>query len=451
VPPPSIDPDGPGPQGTDTAPLFCSGVSMLASGEVLVTGGTLVYPEQYEDDPYTAFSGINRVFTFNPFTKAWTEQPQMNAGRWYPGQVELADGRTVILSGFTEQPPGGIVNRDLEVFTPASQPGGVGSLSLQPSGERRTALYPHLFTLPNSTVLLAGPVRNDSAVLQTSTFTWQDKPRPIRARLGGSAILNPGPPAGAWTVTQIGGYDLGVTDPQGGHPATATTETFNANPNVTGGWKPGPRLNLPRSYQNTLLLPDRSMVAVGGGIGTTVADNKYAIDPEGKQRQVELYDPATKQWRLGPAEVEDRGYHSTALLLPNGKVWSAGDNKHPVELDGGFALTDTAELYSPPYMFKGPRPLITSAPSQVTWGQAFSAHFDTARPSVESAVLIAPGSTTHGDDSNQRLVTLRVQGTASNRIDLVAPPTAGVAPPGYYMLFGLHQGVPSVAKWVHIG
>ncbi len=111
------------------------------------------------------------------------------------------------------------------------------------------------------------------------------------------------------------------------------------------------------------------MVAVGGGIGKTVADDRYAIDPNGAQRQVELYDPATKKWRLGPAQVEDRGYHSTAILLPSGKVWSAGDNKHPVEPGGGFALTDTAELYSPPYLYKGTRPKIISAPSQVSWRQ----------------------------------------------------------------------------------
>jgi hypothetical protein len=451
VPPPSLDPDGPGPQGIDAAPLFCSGASMLASGEVLIAGGTYVYPDQYENDPYTKFTGIDLVLTFNPWTKRWTEQPRMNAGRWYPGQVLLADGRSVFLSGYTEEAPGGVVNRDLEVFTPAAQPGGVGSVDLKPSGERLAGLYPHLITLPDSNVLLAGPARRDSAVLNTSTFTWEDGPRASRARVGGNAILNPGPPAGAWTVTQIGGYDLAVKDANGNHRATASSETINANPNATGGWKSGPSMHLPRAYQNTVLLPDRTMVAVGGNNGTTVADGKYAIDPQGKQRQVELYNPATKQWRLGPAEVEDRGYHSTAVLMPNGKVWSAGDNKHPVESDGGFALTDTAEIYSPPYMFKGPRPLITSAPGQLDWGEAFSVGFDTSRPSADKAVLIAPGSTTHGDDSNQRLVTLKLQGGNTNHINLVAPPSAAVAPPGYYMLFILHGDVPSVAKWVRLG
>ena len=122
VPPPSIDPDGDGPQGTDTAPIFCSGVSMLPSGEVLAAGGNLVWANQYDDDPYTTFAGLNRAFTFNPWTRQWTEQPQMNAGRWYPGQVELPDGRTVVLGGYTDEAPGGVFNRDLEVFTPAESP-----------------------------------------------------------------------------------------------------------------------------------------------------------------------------------------------------------------------------------------------------------------------------------------------------------------------------------------
>ena len=378
VPPPAVDPDGDGPQGTDTAPIFCSGLSMLASGEVLVTGGNLVRPDQYSDDPYTIHAGLNRVFTFNPWTRRWTEQPQMNAGRWYPGQVELSDGRTLVLGGYTDQAPGGIFNRDLEVFTPAPQPEGVGSLTLEPSAERTTALYPHLFTLPNSSVLLAGPGQSDSAVLKTATFTWQALPLPSQARTGGNAVLNPGPPAGSWRVTQIGGYP-DSRDAQGTHHATASTETIDPR-YPSQGWKSGPSLNLPRSYQNTVLLPDSSMVAVGGGIGYTAADVNWAVDPNGQQRQVELYDPATKQWRLGPAQIEDRGYHSTALLLPNGRVWSAGDEKHPVGPKGGWARTDTAEIYKPPYLFKGPRPKIVSAPSELRWGDEFGVQVGAASP-----------------------------------------------------------------------
>ena len=449
IPPPAVDPDGPGPQGTDTAPIFCSGMSMLANGEILITGGSLVRPDQYPDDPYTMNAGLDRVFTFDPWTRTWTEQPQMNAGRWYPGQVELADGRTVILGGLSDQAPGGIYNRDLEVFTPAQESGGVGSVTLEPSGQRRTGLYPHLFTLPDSSVLLVGPGRSDSAVLQPSTFTWQNYPLAAKGRVGGNAVLDPGPPSGSWQVTEIGGYDLNVTDAQGTHPATASTATLNAQPGAVG-WKGAPSLNVPRSYQNTVLLPDRSMVAVGGGVGESVADGKYAINPNGRQRQIELYNPTTKKWRLGPAQIEDRGYHSTAVLLPDGRVWSAGDEKHPLEPDGGWALTDTAEIYSPPYLYKGTRPKITSAPSQVGWGTSFTVHSGPQVP-ANSAVLVAPGTTTHGDDSTQRLVSLAVQQKAGNVLTLAAPPNSGVAPPGYYMLFVLHEGVPSVARWVQVG
>jgi hypothetical protein len=65
--------------------------------------------------------------------------------------------------------------------------------------------------------------------------------------------------------------------------------------------------------------------------------------------------------------------------------------------------------------------------------------------------LVAPGTTTHGDDSTQRLVSLAVQQKIANVMTLAAPPNSGVAPPGYYMLFVLHQGVPSVARWVKVG
>jgi hypothetical protein len=450
VPPPRIDPDGPGPQGTDTAPLICSGLSVLASGEVLVTGGNVVWPDQYSDDAYTDFAGLNRVFTFNPWTRAWTEQPRMIAGRWYPGQVELSDGRTVVLGGFTQQAPGGILNRNLEVFTPAQQPGGLGSLTLEASARRQTSLYPHLFTLPDSSVLLAGPGRYDSAVLRTPSFTWVEYPRLSRERVGGNAVLDPGPPWGSWQVTEIGGYDWNVKGAGGSRPATASTTTLHVqHPWTTGGWKSGPSLNIPRSSQNTVLLPNRSMVTVGGGIGFTFADGNYAVDPNGKQRQVELYSPVTKKWRLGPAEIEDRGYHSTALLLPDGRVWSAGDQVHPRAPDGGWSLTDTAEIYSPPYLFKGPRPTIVSAPSQVRWGDVFRVRVGTRVPAT-AAVLVAPGATTHAADSSQRLVELKVQRIYAGGIDLAAPPKPGVAPPGYYMLFVLHEGVPSVASWVKL-
>jgi hypothetical protein len=165
---------------------------------------------------------------------------------------------------------------------------------------------------------------------------------------------------------------------------------------------------------------------------------------------VEVYDPWSRSWRLGPAQIEDRGYHSTAVLLPDGRVWSAGDNRRPLEPGGGYALTDTGEIYSPPYLFKGSRPRIRRAPRELRWQDVFGIRTK-RRPQARRAVLMAPATTTHADDANQRLIPLRVRRRHGRRgLDLVAPPKRAVAPPGYYMLFVLHRGRPSRARWVQI-
>ena len=167
------------------------------------------------------------------------------------------------------------------------------------------------------------------------------------------------------------------------------------------------------------------------------------------QRQIELYDPASGSWSLGASQAEGRAYHSTAVLLPDGRVLSAGDNFNGTPGQPGGDRTDTAEIYRPPYLFKGARPAISSAPASVAWGDSFGIN---SPDPVSRAVLMAPAATTHGYDMNQRHVELAVTNTvAGTGIDVVSPPNARVAPPGYYMLFLLNaQGVPSVSRWVRL-
>ena len=461
VPPPVVDPDGPGPQTPVVAPIYCSGQSFLADGEVLVTGGNLVFPGGVTDPAYSDWAGLNQVFTFNPWTEKWTKQPQMNDGRWYPTQVELADGRTLTIGGYGDDAPGKILNLDLEIFKPGPSPSSMGSFSLHPEVSLPIGmLYPHMFTLPDERVLVAGPLPKHSALIDArdprDPVTWTDLPRLNEMRNGGNAVLDPGGPRGSWKVTMLGGTG-GLPKPDGSRDPSGTTETIDAK-HPGEGWKMGPSQNLGRSYQNTVLLPDRSMVTVGGGFGDDLEDGVYRIDSNGARRQVELYDPDTKKWRLGPAQMEDRGYHATALLLPDGRVFSGGDNKHPLEPNGDNSRTDTAEIYSPPYLFKGPRPVIKKAPKAADWNELIKVKTK-GRSKATSAVLVAPSATTHGDDMNQRLVPLRVKKPKHKKgkrklrgLQLMTPPSAGVAPPGYYMLFVLNKkGVPSVAKWVKLG
>ena len=251
-------------------------------------------------------------------------------------------------------------------------------------------------------------------------------------------------------VTLLGGYRY-----QDGN-AVADTETFE------GGWMLNgagiPRMHVGRSYGNVVQLPDGSLVAVGGGAGQRAdgTDVNYTGGDE-RLKQVELLRPGIDTaWTLGPPQRKWRAYHSTALLLPDGRVLSAGDDYWHLGTQArpqGGSPMDVGEIYSPPYLFDGdqlaPRPLIEDAPVAVPYGAPFAIRVrDAAR-----AVLVAPGATTHGADSNQRLVVLETLRTRDGvGVDVRAPSGPGAAPPGYYMLFVFdNAGTPSVARWVRVG
>ncbi len=204
----------------------------------------------------------------------------------------------------------------------------------------------------------------------------------------------------------------------------------------------GPSLNQARAHHNTVLLPDGSMVSVGGGYGNRSGDLRLA-GPE--HLTSEIWSPATNTWRRGPAQVYKRAYHSTALLLPDGRVVSAGDDRDTTKPGKADRRLDVAEIYEPAYLFAaGPRPAITDAPAGIKWDGAFAVK--TSSP-ITRAVLMAPGATTHANDMQQRHVELRItpNGTGAT---LVAPPNANVAPPGYYMLFGAQRHRQAVGREV---
>lgn len=445
VPPPKIDVNGDG--HPVPAPIWCAGESHLPNGDILVTGGNLVNPTgSNRGQIYTDYAGIPNVFTFDPWTETWTQQQSLEAGRWYPTQIELADGTTDILGGYTDQAPGAIFNQTLDMFQAPDDPLGQGVVTsggLQPYGQ---TLFPRLELLPNGDVIMAGPTPLDTAIFDPKTQGWSDYPDFGDARNGTNIILEPGTYQGSWRISLIGGYGWN----QGDHGAFRTTETTLASdPNPS--WREGPALNVPRAWENTILLPDGSKVAVGGGTGYNHVAGNFATSPSARQRQVEVYDPVRHVWRLGPPEVEDRTYHSTALLLPDGRVWSAGDDDHPLQADGNPSTSDTAEIYSPPYLFRGARPAISKWPATLGYQQTATVRTGHSGPDPESAVLISPAAATHSVDTSQRYVKLKVLGADANRLHVESPPDPEVAPPGYYMLFVLDaDGVPSKARWVQL-
>ena len=161
-------------------------------------------------------------------------------------------------------------------------------------------------------------------------------------------------------------------------------------------------------------------------------------------RAAEIWSPETGNWTTLKSNAVARGYHSTSILLPDGRILHAGSGNNtgtPDEL--------TAEFFSPPYLFKGPRPAISAAPSLVGYGTSFRVVTPEAS-TIDKVSLIRLGSTTHAFDMNQRFQRLSFS-RQSGSLTITAP-TATMSPPGHYMLFLLSEnGVPSVAKIVKVG
>jgi hypothetical protein len=93
-------------------------------------------------------------------------------------------------------------------------------------------------------------------------------------------------------------------------------------------------------------------------------------------------------------------YHSTAILLPDGRVISMGSNPAPKMIEKSI------EVFSPPYLFRGERPVIAECPEQIAHGQPFSVTVDKARQ-IKSVVLMSPEVLTHVTNTDQRLLELK--------------------------------------------
>jgi Domain of unknown function (DUF1929) len=211
-------------------------------------------------------------------------------------------------------------------------------------------------------------------------------------------------------------------------------------------FQPARPMNLPRTHVNATLLPDRTVLVTGGGLA-----RESRLTPT---LQSEIYDPGTNTWTLVASSKVPRLYHSVALLLPDGRVVVAGGNPaqgHHVEWGHDPENEEMRlDVYSPPYLFKGPRPVITAAPEEWHYGQIV----DVSSPQaggIRWASLIRNGVTTHSFNNGQRLVDLPIAAQGGGTFKATVTDEPNLAPPGWYMLFIVNQqGVPSVAKWVHL-
>ncbi|KAB5514323.1 hypothetical protein DKX38_028229 [Salix brachista] len=183
-----------------------------------------------------------------------------------------------------------------------------------------------------------------------------------------------------------------------------------------------------------------------------------------------IYHPKARlgnRFRALQASTIPRMYHSSSVVLPDGKILVAGSNTNNGYVYNAMFPTELrVEKFSPPYLdpsMIGHRPVIIAdrAPKLIGYNNLFRLQFRSAALKIEKkdikVTMYAPSFTTHGVAMNQRLIDLGLEDVVTemafpwiHTIKAVSPPSGKVAPPGYYMLFVVHQGVPSVATWVQI-
>jgi hypothetical protein len=216
-------------------------------------------------------------------------------------------------------------------------------------------------------------------------------------------------------------------------------------------WSTAGTMHFARIYANGVLLPDGKVLVVGGKTGETghphgppTAPQAPGGDPHAVHA-AELYDPDTNTWTPLAAQTRDRIYHSTALLLPDGRVISMGGNPRPKVIEHSI------EIYSPPYLFRGERPVLTTVPEHVGYGRPFTVTVDRARQ-IGQVVIMRPEVLTHQANTDQRLLEVTFKVLGDDKLEVQAPASPAHMPPGYALLFVLNDAdVPSVGRFIRVG
>lgn len=451
------------PNGQDDS-LWCSGHALAPSGDVWFFGGT--------DFTQTCYTGSTGVYRWDPngVTAAGSLHPL--GARWYPSILELGTSAgDLLIFGHTSQPIGPQATHQLLSIAT----GDVSQLfdnnevdaDHQPTGQSIAFMgYSWAHWTVGGEVFVAGPVDDRKYMgvrLPGGAFGWQSvAPSAIKRIDGNSVHLLDWMPQGRRERIYIVG---GMTELMGPGAmsgsadwfATATMESIEtpvSSAHTT--WKSAPSMRHNRRHATALPLPDGSFLVVGG-VG-------WEGPPDTSGREVprlrpERFDPVTGTWTRMNAQRDSRNYHSTAFLLADGRVVSAG----------GIDSDHTLEIFSPPYLFLGPRPVITSLPGTLAWCASappgcatflMQVQLGDSGDALTAVRLLRPASVTHGIDCNQRAVELPIiiqdipdpEGAPLLRdLYVQLPESPSVAPPGWYLAFAVSAaGIPSAGQFVRV-
>jgi hypothetical protein len=454
---------------TDLENVFCAGHAFLADGRLLVVGG--------DREGYVRETPVQSIYEFLPGGPGgghWHYLGLMRKPRFYPSAVTLPDGRVLIAGGMSKHDKAPAENNNIyEIYDRGT--GLTPETGVIDIVQGDAANFPFLMVLPSHKVMVhlgtnTQLINLDTNAIEPAVLPAADRPDRFSRTYGveGACVMLPlrpsaTPPYQA-KVMLIGGGNGGNI----GTPATASCEILDTSAGAPA-WRLTSAMHNPRVMPDAVLLPDGTVLAVNGS-ARGQSDN--AASPV---FEAEVFDPKGETWeRLCNATVP-RLYHATAILLPDARVMTAGTDGswNPPPYNVGELRV---EVFSPPYLFKGPRPVITQAPDAMDYKRKY--RVQTLEPGhISEAVLVRCGSVTHSVNFDQRLIELnrvvrieppnpfkspgqvfddfskktpKKELAAKPAVIVESPPDGYVAPPGYYLLFLLKGGVPSVGHFVQL-
>lgn len=401
--------------------LFCSGHTELPDGQILFNGGTkyLGFPK----DNGGTWGGLASTYQFDPETDQFTRYMDMlGGGRWYPTTITQGDGTVLTVGGYLAN---GKQNPYTEKYDPVTH-------TWTKIGPTRTwPLYPNLKLLADGRFFYTGAstanMSKQAGIWNPLTGAFVNVPGLTSTdhRNQAAAVLLP--PAQSQQVVVMGGGS------SNGTPAIADTnfvDLTQPNPHYVSG----PPLAAAKGFVSSAVLPDYTVLETGGS----------AFWRKGFVAEASILDPMTRTFTEMTPDPVGRTYHSSAFLLPDGRVVAMGSNPG----DGSF---DTRiSVFSPPYLFKGTRPQITSAPADIHYGDTITVNStDSGQPLTHMALIRLPIQT-HQNSPDERLVDIPSTFTSTQAVGTVTT-NHNLAPPGYYYLFVDNaNGVPSTAAIVHL-
>jgi hypothetical protein len=401
---------------TTEVDIFCSSQLVLPDGFIELYGGDQV------DGPEKNLPNSD-ITRFNPSNMNLTWVGQMHRERWYSSATMLLNGDVYIQGG-----TGGADFPEVRTATGTRLLTGASTTGISTG-------YPRNFVRTNGTIF---------GISSTKMYTIGTAGTGTRTNRGTFPASNTGGSSSAVMyapnkVLQVGG---GQNKQERASAEARRIDITNPVPQVTTL----PSMRFRRHWGTATVLPNGQVLVSGG----SAINNSAATDADGNgvAYTSELYTPGTNTWALGATALRMRLYHQTTLLLPDATVLTMGGGVPGPQRNLNAEIYYPPYLFDSSGE-RAARPVIQSAPTGLRPGDTFTIG-TSASAAIQRVVLVKSGSVTHSFDFDQRFLPLQFTRPTAITLQATVPPL-GRTPPGYYLLFIINnRGVPSEARIIRI-